>query len=384
MSIRRPARPRWSSCTSRSFESCSAKARSSRTAARTSFRSRRTPLMPNGSNGRSGPRTPTPGRPCRLWRGPALADVADEPFAAAEIRRLDELRIGALEAAIEGDLRQGRHAQALTELEPLLADNPCARASTLSACSRCTERPPGGCGRGLSVPPARSSSSELGLEPGPELRELHEAILRHDPALAASPRGAGAPAGHGLDAVHRHRGLDAPAPGGRAPVCRHAGRAQPPAAGRGRAPRRRRVRHRGRRALLRLHGRPRRGRRRPRRPGGARWRARVGPHGRSTPASRRSTTTTTWASTCIAPRGSARSAHGGQVVLSERTQALLGDAFECVPLGLHRLKDLREREKLFQLGTRASSLRCDRSTRRTCPAPPSRLVGRRAELGDDP
>ena len=44
-------------------------------------------------------------------------------------------------------------------------------------------------------------------------------------------------------------------------------------------------------------------------------------------------------------------AHGGQVVLSERTRALLGDAFDCVPLGVHRLKDLREREKLFQLGT---------------------------------
>ena len=42
-----------------------------------------------------------------LWRGEALADVADEPFAAAEIRRLDELRVHAHELAIEADLDAG-------------------------------------------------------------------------------------------------------------------------------------------------------------------------------------------------------------------------------------------------------------------------------------
>ena len=42
-----------------------------------------------------------------LWRGEALADVADEPFAAAEIRRLDELRVHAHELAIEADLAPG-------------------------------------------------------------------------------------------------------------------------------------------------------------------------------------------------------------------------------------------------------------------------------------
>ena len=46
-----------------------------------------------------------------LWRGAALADVADEPFAAAEIRRLDELRVAALELAIDGDLAAGRHRE---------------------------------------------------------------------------------------------------------------------------------------------------------------------------------------------------------------------------------------------------------------------------------
>ena len=54
-----------------------------------------------------------------LWRGGVLDDVADEPFAAAEIRRLDELRLNALEEAIEADLAEGRHRELVAELEAL-------------------------------------------------------------------------------------------------------------------------------------------------------------------------------------------------------------------------------------------------------------------------
>src|SRR5262245_14946662 len=52
-----------------------------------------------------------------LWRGPPLQDVAGEPFAAAEIRRLEELRLSALEQAIDADLAVGRHGEVLAELE---------------------------------------------------------------------------------------------------------------------------------------------------------------------------------------------------------------------------------------------------------------------------
>jgi DNA-binding SARP family transcriptional activator len=45
-----------------------------------------------------------------LWRGPALAEVAYEAFAQGEIRRLEELRVMALEARIDADLQLGRHA----------------------------------------------------------------------------------------------------------------------------------------------------------------------------------------------------------------------------------------------------------------------------------
>ncbi|HEV3484666.1 MAG TPA: BTAD domain-containing putative transcriptional regulator, partial [Vicinamibacterales bacterium] len=44
-----------------------------------------------------------------LWRGPALAEVSYEEFAQPEIRRLEELRVAALEARVDCDLRLGEH-----------------------------------------------------------------------------------------------------------------------------------------------------------------------------------------------------------------------------------------------------------------------------------
>ena len=78
-----------------------------------------------------------------LWRGPPLDDVADEPFAAAEIRRLEELRLAALELAIELDLAAGRHREVVGELEaPRASPSRCASGCTRSGCWRCIA--PGG------------------------------------------------------------------------------------------------------------------------------------------------------------------------------------------------------------------------------------------------
>src|SRR6188472_1744137 len=54
-------------------------------------------LAEAGRAAAAGERTDAAREALALWRGPALADVADEPFAASEIRRLDELRIEAAE-----------------------------------------------------------------------------------------------------------------------------------------------------------------------------------------------------------------------------------------------------------------------------------------------
>ena len=59
-----------------------------------------------------------------LWRGPALAEVSFEDFAQAEIRRLDELRLVALEARIDADLQLGAEPGLISELESLLARYP--------------------------------------------------------------------------------------------------------------------------------------------------------------------------------------------------------------------------------------------------------------------
>ena len=129
-----------------------------------------------------------------LWRGPALADLAFEPFAQAEAARLDELRVAALEDRIEADLALGRHAAVASELEPLIAAHPLRerlRRLQMLALYRS--------GRQAEALEAYRSArrtlvDEIGVEPGTELRELHEAILRQDPALEAPVAAAEPPA----------------------------------------------------------------------------------------------------------------------------------------------------------------------------------------------
>jgi DNA-binding SARP family transcriptional activator len=55
-----------------------------------------------------------------LWRGPPLADLAYEPFAEGEIRRLEELRLDAVEQLFEADLAGGGGAELVGELESLV------------------------------------------------------------------------------------------------------------------------------------------------------------------------------------------------------------------------------------------------------------------------
>ena len=56
------------------------------------------------------------GEALALWRGPVLADLAYEPFVQNEARRLDELRLAALEERVDADLALGRHRDVLAEL----------------------------------------------------------------------------------------------------------------------------------------------------------------------------------------------------------------------------------------------------------------------------
>jgi DNA-binding SARP family transcriptional activator len=123
-----------------------------------------------------------------LWRGDPLGDVIDEPFAAVEARRLEELRLRAMEQAVDADLADGRHAEALGRLEPLVAEHPLRerlQAQRMLALYRA--------GRQAEALEAyRAARHELvermGVEPCVELRRLHDAILHQDAALAAPRR----------------------------------------------------------------------------------------------------------------------------------------------------------------------------------------------------
>jgi len=118
-----------------------------------------------------------------LWRGEPLADLGDHRFARAGAARLEELRLACLEHRIERDLAAGRHADVIGELEALAGDHPLRerpRELLMLALYRS--------GRQAEALEAYQSArttltDELGLEPGRELRDLHQRILRQDSAL---------------------------------------------------------------------------------------------------------------------------------------------------------------------------------------------------------
>jgi DNA-binding SARP family transcriptional activator/tetratricopeptide (TPR) repeat protein len=120
-----------------------------------------------------------------LWRGPALADFAYEPFAEHEIARLEELRLVALEERIEADIAAGSHRELVPELERLTAEHPVRerlRGQLMLALYRAGRQ-----ADALRVyqETRRSLVDELGILPSPALQELERAILLQDPGLEA-------------------------------------------------------------------------------------------------------------------------------------------------------------------------------------------------------
>jgi class 3 adenylate cyclase/tetratricopeptide (TPR) repeat protein len=126
-----------------------------------------------------------------LWRGPPFADFTFEPFAQNEIRRLEELRLSALEERIDAELALGLHADLVGELESRVAEHPLRerlRGQLMLALFRS--------GRQADALAAYRDGrqllrEELGLEPGEELRRLERAILEQEAdlqAVAAPPR----------------------------------------------------------------------------------------------------------------------------------------------------------------------------------------------------
>ena len=118
-----------------------------------------------------------------MWRGPALADFASEPFALGEATRLNELHLRALEERIDADLALGRHGELVGELGALveqyrLRERLCGqlmialyRSGRQAEASDVYQRT-----RAFLV-------DEQGMEPGPALQAVLKRILQQDPDL---------------------------------------------------------------------------------------------------------------------------------------------------------------------------------------------------------
>jgi predicted ATPase/DNA-binding SARP family transcriptional activator len=134
-----------------------------------------------------------------LWRGSALQGLTGAAWFSAEARRLEMLHVNALEEGFEVRLALGEHRELASALRSALADNPFRErlwGQLMLALYRS--------GRQADAletfqEARRVLADQLGLEPGPELRGIQEAILAHDPAIATVP------------AVRRRRG-NLPAP----------------------------------------------------------------------------------------------------------------------------------------------------------------------------
>ncbi len=124
-----------------------------------------------------------------LWRGTPLADVPSETLRGHALPSLDRLRLQATEWRVDADLRLGRHADLVLELQALTAEHPLRErfhAQLMLALYRS--------GRAAEALAAfqharQALADQLGADPGLDLRRLHERMLRSDAALASTGAG---------------------------------------------------------------------------------------------------------------------------------------------------------------------------------------------------
>jgi len=140
-----------------------------------------------------------------LWRGPALADVVFEPAGEAEAERLEGRRLQAVEQRMDAALALGRDAELVAELEVLVDEHP-FRERLLYQLMLALYRS----GRQAEALAAfqgarRRFAGELGLDPGPLLRDLEQRILTHDSVLARPQART-----EGREAARRRRGARRP------------------------------------------------------------------------------------------------------------------------------------------------------------------------------
>ena len=125
----------------------------------------------------------------RLWRGGALAEFAYDEFASAEVGRISELRLAAVEERLDIELQLGRHRAVIGELEALVTAH--ALRERLRGLLMIALYRAGRQADALRIfqEGRRILGEELGLDPGPELRQLEAAILAQDSSLDVTAAG---------------------------------------------------------------------------------------------------------------------------------------------------------------------------------------------------
>ena len=343
-------------------------------------------------------------RALALWRGPPLAELSQFEFARREADRLEQLRAAALEGLVEARIAGGEHDQVIGQLTALVAANPLRERPqrllmlALYRAGRHAEAL-------TAYRDACDALDEIGLHPGPELRQLQAAILRHDPSLqgAHTPAGTESHSDSLAQAGPDFRGLPAGSVTmlftdieGSTRLAERLGDCYPDTLTAHHRLVREAIQETGghevgtagdsffavfgraadaiecaRRAQLALGAGVW--------PSGAPPRVRIGIH----------TGTPVVAEGQIVGMDVHRAArvmaaaHGGQVLLTEETRRAAGAGVAVRDLGFHRLKDLPEPERLFQLlgpglSSDFGSLRS--LNRSNLPRPTTGIVGREAEL----
>lgn len=122
-----------------------------------------------------------------LWRGPALADV-DGEVARVAATALEERRLAVAERRLDLDLDLGRADDLIGELRELVAAHPLRESAhrLLMLALYRAGRPADALAAYRAA--RRVLAEELGVDPGPELRELERAVLDRDPGLGAPAR----------------------------------------------------------------------------------------------------------------------------------------------------------------------------------------------------
>ncbi|WP_416954351.1 BTAD domain-containing putative transcriptional regulator [Nocardioides sp. T5] len=148
------------------------------------------------------------------WRDTAYADVR-LPFAEVEAARLEGIRVSAFELLVEVELAQGRVREALDHLTPLVSEHPLREAfrrHQMLALYRAGRQ-----AEALEVYAdlRHLLAEELGIDPGPQLQELHQRILAHDddllPAAQEAPPTEDAPASRPVAGLSWHSDVVVPA-----------------------------------------------------------------------------------------------------------------------------------------------------------------------------